>query len=114
MKKALVAGGMGVIGRNLVEHLAGLDDWEVVGLSRRSPDCSSRAQFISVDLLDRSDCERKVSNLTDVTHLFFAAYQDRPTSAEQVGPNAGMLRNVVDALEQGATALVRDELRRRN
>ena len=33
-KVALVAGATGVIGRGIVEHLAGLDDWEVVALSR--------------------------------------------------------------------------------
>lgn len=34
-KVALVVGAQGVIGRNLVDHLATLDDWEIVGLSRR-------------------------------------------------------------------------------
>jgi len=107
VKKALVAGGLGVIGRNLVEHLNGLDDWEVVGLSRRLPDFSSRAQFISVDLLDPANCERKLANLADITHVFFAAYQDRPTPAEQVGPNLAMLRNLVDALKGSATSIER-------
>ena len=36
--KAVVVGGLGVIGRNLVRHLDGLPDWEIVGLSRREPD----------------------------------------------------------------------------
>lgn len=106
-KKALVAGGLGVIGRNLVEHMAGLEDWDVVGLSRRAPDFSSRAQFISVDLLDPADCERKLARLTDVTHLFFAAFQDRPTPAEQVGPNLAMLQNLVDTLDGRAAELER-------
>jgi len=37
MKKALVAGALGVTGRTLVNHLTSLGDWEVIGLSRRSP-----------------------------------------------------------------------------
>ncbi|WP_211230292.1 NAD-dependent epimerase/dehydratase family protein [Inquilinus limosus] len=34
-KVALVVGAQGVIGRNLVQHLATLEDWNVIGLSRR-------------------------------------------------------------------------------
>ena len=36
-KKAVVVGALGVIGRNLVKFLEDKSDWEVVGLSRRSP-----------------------------------------------------------------------------
>ena len=32
MKKALVAGALGVTGRTLVNHLVSLGDWEVFGL----------------------------------------------------------------------------------
>jgi len=32
MKKALVAGALGVTGRALVNHLVTLGDWEVIGL----------------------------------------------------------------------------------
>jgi nucleoside-diphosphate-sugar epimerase len=110
MKKAVVAGGLGVIGRNLVEHLARLDDWEVVGPSRRSPDFCSRAQFIWVDLLDRADCERKLANLTDVTHLFSRRTKTAPLQLEQVGPNLAMLRNLVDVLEQRGASIERTVL----
>jgi nucleoside-diphosphate-sugar epimerase len=43
--------------------------------------------------------------LTAVTHIFYAAYQDRPTWAELVAPNLTMLTNVVDAIEPVAPAL---------
>jgi hypothetical protein len=89
MKKAVVAGGLGVIGRHLVEHLARLDDWEVVGPWRRSPDFCSRAQFIWVDLLDRADCERKLANLTDVTHLFSRRTKTAPLQLELVWTQPG-------------------------
>jgi hypothetical protein len=32
-KVALVVGAQGVIGKNLIEHLASLGDWEVIGLA---------------------------------------------------------------------------------
>ncbi|WP_394839134.1 SDR family oxidoreductase [Pendulispora rubella] len=103
---ALVVGAQGVIGGNLIEHLATLEDWEVIGLSRR-PATSSRpkVKHISVDLLDPKDCRAKLSELTDVTHVFYAAYQDRPTWAELVPPNLAMLVNVVDAIEPVARRL---------
>lgn len=40
-----------------------------------------------------------------MTHLFYAAYQDRPTWAELVPPNLAMLENLVDGLEPAAPGL---------
>ncbi|GAA4529430.1 MULTISPECIES: SDR family oxidoreductase [Nonomuraea] len=104
-KVALVVGAQGVIGRNLVEHLDALGDWEVIGLSRRGGETTGRVRQVSVDLLDRDDTAKKLSGLTEVTHVFYAAYQDRPTWAELVPPNLAMLVNVVDAIEPVAPGL---------
>ena len=38
MKKALVAGALGVSGRALVDHTDAFGEWEVIGLSQRQPD----------------------------------------------------------------------------
>lgn len=75
MKKALVAGALGVTGRAVVNHLVSLGDWEVIGLSRRSPEFQTTAKYISVDLLNRPDVEARLSGTGDVTHIFFAALQ---------------------------------------
>ncbi|OUJ71246.1 SDR family oxidoreductase [Hymenobacter crusticola] len=104
-KVALVVGGQGIIGRNLIDHLATLDDWEVIGLSRRGGEASGRVRHLAVDLLDPADCQANLHDLTHVTHLFYAAYQDRPTWAELVPPNLAMLVNVVEAVEPVATGL---------
>lgn len=104
-KIALVVGAQGVIGRNLVEHLATLPDWRVVGLSRRGGNDTTRVRHVAVDLLDAGDTRAKLAELTDVTHVFYAAYQDRPTWAELVAPNLAMLVNVVDAIEPVARDL---------
>ncbi|MBO0780192.1 MAG: SDR family oxidoreductase [Ktedonobacteraceae bacterium] len=98
-KVALVVGAQGVIGRNLVNYLATLDDWEIIGLSRRGGEPADRVRYVAVDLLDRDDCLEKLSGLAEVTHIFYAAYQDRPTWAELVPPNLAMLINVVEAIE---------------
>jgi nucleoside-diphosphate-sugar epimerase len=104
-KVALVVGARGVIGTNLVDHLVSLQDWRVVGLSRRGGADSERMQHVDVDLLDPDDTRAKLSGLTDVTHIFYVAYQDRPTWAELVPPNLAMLVNVVEAVEPVATNL---------
>jgi nucleoside-diphosphate-sugar epimerase len=104
-KVALVVGAQGIIGRNLVDHLATLDDWEVIGLSRRGGQASGRVRHLSVDLLDPADCQTKLRDLAHVTHLFYAAYQDRPTWAELVPPNLAILTNVVEAVEPIAAGL---------
>ena len=47
----------------------------------------------------------KLGALSDVTHIFYAAYQDRPSWAELVAPNLAMLVNVVEAVEPVAKGL---------
>jgi nucleoside-diphosphate-sugar epimerase len=96
-KTALVAGANGIIGKNLVEHLRADGGWDVIGLSRRGD--------LAVDLLDRADTLEKAGALSGVTHVFYAAYQDRPTWAELVPPNLAMLTNLVDAVEAAAPGL---------
>ncbi|HEY4388749.1 MAG TPA: SDR family oxidoreductase [Ktedonobacteraceae bacterium] len=104
-KTALVVGAQGVIGRNLIDHLATLPDWDIIGLSRRGGKPEGRVRYVAVDLLDRNDCCEKLRSLTQVTHIFYAAYQDRPTWAELVPPNLAMLVNVVETIEPIASDL---------
>jgi nucleoside-diphosphate-sugar epimerase len=97
-KHAVVVGGLGVIGRALIDHLTKDRDWDVVALSRRSPDFKTTARFVSVDLNDRDDARAKLGELDQTTHVFYAAYQAMPTFAEEVEPNVALLANAVDAL----------------
>jgi len=105
MKKAVVVGALGVIGRYVVDHLLSLGDWKVVGLSRRSPEKKSAAEFIAVDLLDRKDAEAKLKGLEDATHVVYCAYQARPTWAEHNAPNLAMLVNSVEPIAKVAKRL---------
>ncbi|WP_218019824.1 SDR family oxidoreductase [Rhodococcoides yunnanense] len=102
---AVVVGAHGVIGGKLVEHLKETGGWDIVGLSRRGGVDDGRVRHIAVDLLDTKDTYEKLASLHDVTHVFYAAYQDRPTWAELVPPNLAMLTNVVDALEAASDNL---------
>ena len=102
---ALVVGAHGVIGRNLVDHLLQLGDWDVIGLSRRGGASEGRLRHVAVDLLDDADAHAKLGALGAVTHIFYAAYQDRPTWAELVEPNLAMLVNTVTAIERAGANL---------
>lgn len=105
LKTALVVGANGVIGSTLIEHLMELGDWDVIGLSRRGGKNSQQLKFIAVDLLNAADTRTKLSGLNEVTHIFYTAFQDRPSWAEMVAPNLAMLVNVVEAVEPVAKDL---------
>lgn len=104
-KVALVVGARGVIGGNLIDHLESTGEWKIIGLSRRGGTDTDRVEHIAVDLLDPSQTAEALSGLHGVTHVFYAAYQDRPTWAELVPPNLAMLVNTLDAIEPVAGEL---------
>ena len=104
-KTALVVGANGVIGTNLINHLLDLEDWNVIGLSRRGGTDREKLKYVAIDLLDPGQCKDKLSGLKEVTHIFYAAFQDRPTWAELVAPNLAMLVNVTEAIERVASNL---------
>lgn len=104
-KVALVVGARGVIGGNLIDHLESTGEWKIIGLSRRGGTDTDRVEHIAVDLLDPYRTAAALSGLGDVTHVFYAAYQDRPTWAELVPPNLAMLVNTLDAIEPVAGGL---------
>ncbi len=87
--KAVVVGALGVIGRYIVERLVEEPDWRVVGLSRRKATDRPGYRHIAVDLLDPEDTKRKLAELTDVTHVFYAALQATPGNAANFGSNTG-------------------------
>ena len=103
--KAVVVGALGVIGRNLVKYLENQPGWEIIGLSRRAPDFETKAEYVSVDLLNRSDAEAKLAAITDATHVFYAAFQGRPTWAEHNEPNLAMLVNSVEPIAAASPSL---------
>jgi nucleoside-diphosphate-sugar epimerase len=102
---ALVVGAQGVIGRTLADHLAATGEWEVIGLSRRGGTDKGPVRHLAVDLLDRDQARERLGGLAEVTHIFYAAYQQRPSWAELVAPNLTMLVNAVEAVEPAAAGL---------
>lgn len=104
-RTALVVGARGVIGGNLIRHLEQEEDWAVIGLSRRGGTDAGEVRHIDVDLLDRAATTAALGGLSEVTHIFYAAYQDRASWAQLVPPNLAMLTHVVDAIEPVAPGL---------
>ncbi|WP_138465761.1 SDR family oxidoreductase [Poseidonocella sp. HB161398] len=104
---ALVAGGLGVIGRNLVTHLADEAGWEVTALSRRSPDFETSARYLSVDLEDAEATRAALAGAGPFTHVFYAAYQEGRDMQAQVAVNLAMLENCVTAAEAASPGLQR-------
>src|SRR5450830_759806 len=104
-KVALVVGAQGVIGSKLIDHLRDLPDWNIIGLSRRDGASDERVQHIAVDLLDQDDARAKLAGLKQVTHIFHAAYQHRPSWAELVAHNLAMLVNTLESVEAVADNL---------
>jgi len=111
MKTAVVVGAQGVIGRYIVEKLASLPEWQVVGLSRRRGTDGPRQRHVPVDLLDAEDTKRKLQDLTHATHIFYAAFQagSGPAAdyAKNISANRDMLVNSVAAIERTAPDLER-------
>lgn len=100
-KKAVVVGALGMIGQHVLRNLEASNDWDVVGLSRRSPNFDTRAEFISVDLEDRAQSEAKLSHLDDVTHVFYSALNGG-IAAENVAGNLTLTRNSIGILAESS------------
>lgn len=102
---ALVVGAHGVIGAELVHHLRERPDFDVVGLSRRGGRDEPGLRHLAVDLLDATATDEALASVPELTHVFFAAFQDRPTRSGLVAPNLAMLRHVVTAADRSAPGL---------
>ncbi|MBF6570123.1 MAG: SDR family oxidoreductase [Candidatus Binataceae bacterium] len=104
-KTCIVAGALGVAGRAFLEELEGRAEWEIIGLSRRSPEFRTRAHFVAVDLTDAEACARLLAEFKGTTHIYFAAYAPQPTLAEEVALNLAMLVNLVSAIDKISPSL---------
>ena len=92
-------GALGVTGRAIIEYLDYNPDWNIIGLSRRPSNYNSNAKFLSVDLLNKSECNSIAEHLAETTHVFFCAYAPRNSVEAEIKPNVSMLTNLLDTLE---------------
>jgi nucleoside-diphosphate-sugar epimerase len=110
-KKVLIAGASGLVGSAAVRCFAQSPDWDVVGVSRRTPEGVTGATFVSVDLTDERRCADVFGAMTDVTHVVYAAVNEKPglvegwKDREQMRLNLSMLKNLFAPLEAAAKGL---------
>jgi nucleoside-diphosphate-sugar epimerase len=102
---AVIAGATGMVGRLLTESLAADPGWEVVALARK-PLAIKGVRFIAADLTNEDETRRRLGELTDTTHIFYAGRFDHVDGVpEPVDANLAMLRHVVEAIEPHAPHL---------
>lgn len=107
----LVAGASGVVGRAALEHFAARPGWRAIAVSRTPPDSDAPHRHVPLDLRDAASCLRAAPAFADVTHVVYAALQEKPglvrgwRERDQMETNLAMLRNLGAALERGAPGL---------
>ncbi|GKV10315.1 hypothetical protein SLEP1_g21701 [Rubroshorea leprosula] len=108
----LVVGVTGIVGNSLAEILPLSDTpggpWKVYGVARRPRpnwNADHQIEYIQCDVSDLAETEEKLSQLTDVTHIFYVAWTNRSTEAENCEANGAMLRNVLRSVVPNAPNL---------
>lgn len=109
---ALIVGVTGIVGNSLAEILPLSDTpggpWKVYGVARRpSPSWNADhpIQYIQCDISNPEETQSKLSQLQDVTHLFYVTWASRPTEAENCEINGKMFRNLLNAIIPNAPNL---------
>ncbi len=94
-KRALIVGASGIVGSALGERLAA-EGWEVFGVARR-PQPQAGVTPVAADLQDAAGTAVALADVRP-THVFITAWLRQATEAENIRVNAGMVRNLLDAL----------------
>ncbi len=108
-RKVLVVGSSGLVGFAALQRFAADPDFDVVGMARRRPEgLDPRVVLLSVDLQAGALPPAVVAELSDVTHVVYAALYEEPgliagwRSQAQMQTNLDMLQTVLDGLEGAA------------
>lgn len=101
---ALVAGASGIVGIGIAQRLVA-DGWRVLCASRSGGGQIEGTEGIALDLMDPKACREALAKHPEITHLFFAAYQQAASRAAEVAPNLAMLKNLVEAASEVAPGL---------
>ncbi|MGJ9457886.1 NAD-dependent epimerase/dehydratase family protein [Oceanobacillus sp. CF4.6] len=109
-KKVLIVGASGLVGYAALKYFS-KENCEVIVVSRRKPLDTYGSQFISVDLMDKNQCDKFFSTMNDVTHIVYTALYEKPNlidgwvDEEQIKTNDQMLRNMFEPFEKAAKNL---------
>src|SRR5690606_25264044 len=95
-RTALIAGISGIGGSHVARELLA-NGWDVIGLSRRPPGGLNGVSHVAADLLDPAALAIALANVAP-THVFITTWMRQETEAENIRVNAGLVRNLLDAL----------------
>lgn len=95
-KIALIAGVGGMCGGNMANLLHETGEWEVIGISRNKLEDLDFVSHVSADLLDLNNTKAKLTNISNVTHIFYTALLNGKTFAEENELNTKMMHNFLD------------------
>jgi nucleoside-diphosphate-sugar epimerase len=109
----LVVGATGVVGEAALTHFAAASEWNVLAVSRRTPDPVPIGSFehVGLDLMDPVACRQACERLGRVTHVVYAAVSERAglvagwRDPVQMQANLAMLRNLLEPLAEKAPGL---------
>lgn len=110
-KTMLIVGASGLVGSAAIRKFSILDDWHVLGASRRNPTIEADFDFIRLNLDDREAVVRMMPRLRNVTHVIYAALFELPdlvagwSCAQQMNTNQRMLENLFEPLLKQARGL---------
>src|SRR5262245_18030454 len=96
---ALVLGGTGMVGSNLLQLLDATEGWLSIAVSRRAPYFSMRGRHIACDLSDIDDCRTKLTALDAVTHVFYCGHTPGIEWVSKSGKDADIFQNALTVLE---------------
>lgn len=107
---AIIFGVTGLVGKELARRLVSTSKWKVYGVARNpeiKPIQSCSYHFISCDLLDPLETQKKLSLLRDVTHVFWVTWAPEFMFDAQACciQNKGMMSNALNAILPRAKAL---------
>ncbi|KAF2291642.1 hypothetical protein P3X46_029022 [Hevea brasiliensis] len=100
---AVIFGVTGLVGRELLRRLLSKSKWKVYGIARRFesfPIQNSDYHFISCDLLNAQETQKKLSIVRDVSHVFWITWagQFPLDSRECCEQNLAMMSNALNAI----------------
>ena len=104
-KVAVILGGTGMVGGNMARLLDQREGWETFVISRRPPSFKTRAHHITCDLSSPQDCQKNLTKLTDVTHIFYTGHATGIRWVDKVPQDTDLFRNAITAIEPIAPKL---------
>jgi nucleoside-diphosphate-sugar epimerase len=104
-RTVLIVGASGLVGSASVDCFLE-DGWEVVAISRRTPEVFSDRPYthLALDLRDQAAVREALGGLSQITHVVYAAVYEKPglikgwADVDQMNTNLAMLQNVIEPL----------------